>query len=947
MNFKTKNSNKWLLTNITLFSFLIDKLPIDEENLDIKIIRNFSDVKKILKLEKIDKFKYIYFDKKTIHQILYEFDNFISINEEYISSFKEFENLFYVDLLILSEPYIMNYEFSKQFVLKIDKLINNIYKNKLSLTILCKIKIDFINNYKLSDVFNESNDEDELNDIENNCKNLIKENVSEFEKIGVTFEENEIYSLKVDEIYSATLKALIESNKFQDYEYIYRIVNDLNLEKIFITKTMFDELNKALNLDKDYIKPYIIIKIENLFDIRIINFYYILIKYIFKNSFYLYQIPLLLNTRNIIIYIIKKNLDNLIYCKLKYEKDIVLMERVDYVMEKILDSEFHYKKYIQHFRKNKLKSIKFFYKFFFFDTHKKLIKELENITENDLEDKYNHIASNNKIMENIEIRLNVINHINPKPINIGDLFLNQNKIKRIFESWKLIEKIIKEKKLKRMSKLARSKLYNLLQNTNTLKMLKKIFTEKEINFFLNHTENLPKINLNKEANDSKLIAVGMDTVNIHLDNEMKNSSIMIQTDIISENSKSIIKSDSKFNPGSIYKYVEESFVPLSTMDKFKKSHHYKIIEHCDIMGKHKSAEFIKQLSNGGFMSGGDDRNLIWYDKLFRQIEIIFIKEYQVNLYEIVQNNNEEEINIISLSDNKINFINLNPKNKETKIEGKISNPSIISVLNINSEFSLILATDKIGRFKNKWDKYTCNIEKISNISNFYKGGILLKNEIQKIFVLTSTDIIPNGINQMIFYNYSKNEIIGKIDGYSFVPSYNNLCEINQTIILNQKLLLAACTKKEKDENKNGILVINLKLNGKVDYNIYFHETKNFEVSCFCQILNVSNNNSIYDNISNKNLINITDTKYILIGGFDKDKREGCIKLFKIESNFMEKFEIKFMQDILVEQSEIFKGFNAKISSIIQSKITGNILITCWDGNVHLFKPPNIDYYENK
>ena len=143
-------------------------------------------------------------------------------------------------------------------------------------------------------------------------------------------------------------------------------------------------------------------------------------------------------------------------------------------------------------------------------------------------------------------------------------------------------------------------------------------------------------------------------------------------------------------------------------------------------------------------------------------------------------------------------------------------------------------------------------------------------------------------------------------------------------------------------------MVNLELNEKLKYSTSFKETKNFEVYCFCQILNVDNSNPIYGDITNKVNIIIEDTEYFLVGGFSNDKGEGCIKLYKIQlDSSKQNLEIKFIQDIYVEIGENFNGFGGKISSIIQSKITGNILATCWDGNVHLFKPPNIDYYRNK
>ena len=66
-----------------------------------------------------------------------------------------------------------------------------------------------------------------------------------------------------------------------------------------------------------------------------------------------------------------------------------------------------------------------------------------------------------------------------------------------------------------------------------------------------------------------------------------------------------------------------------------------------------------------------------------------------------------------------------------------------------------------------------------------------------------------------------------------------------------------------------------------------------------------------------------------------------------------KFKIKFIQNIVVDNHYIENDYNysrnikfhGPISSIIQSEITGNIVATCWDGNIYLFSPPNIEGLE--
>ena len=164
-------------------------------------------------------------------------------------------------------------------------------------------------------------------------------------------------------------------------------------------------------------------------------------------------------------------------------------------------------------------------------------------------------------------------------------------------------------------------------------------------------------------------------------------------------------------------------------------------------------------------------------------------------------------------------------------------------------------------------------------------------------------------------------------------------------INNHKILLCAC-KKYNIEQENGILLVNININNRTEKFFHsFYNTDYFEVNCFCPILDVKNNNSLDDDITKEENIKINKTNYFLVGGFDVDKGEGIIKLYEII--YSEKFNetsIKYIQDIIIPKNDNFEGFNNSISGITQSKITGNILVTCLDGNVYLFKPPNIDFY---
>ena len=87
-------------------------------------------------------------------------------------------------------------------------------------------------------------------------------------------------------------------------------------------------------------------------------------KYIFKSSFYIYQIPFLLNTRKNIINILKRNFKELRNPKGKDNNNI--KERMKYIIEKLVDSDFYYKKYFDNLNYNHLKEILYYYIFIFY-----------------------------------------------------------------------------------------------------------------------------------------------------------------------------------------------------------------------------------------------------------------------------------------------------------------------------------------------------------------------------------------------------------------------------------------------------------------------------------------------------------------------------------------------------------------------------------------------------
>ena len=212
----------------------------------------------------------------------------------------------------------------------------------------------------------------------------------------------------------------------------------------------------------------------------------------------------------------------------------------------------------------------------------------------------------------------------------------------------------------------------------------------------------------------------------------------------------------------------------------------------------------------------------------------------------------------------------------------------------------------------------------------YKGGIKINNN---YLALTSNSIIPNGKNILVFYDIKNKKIIKPNikDEYSFNIGVNGLTLMK---IENKDVLLCAC-KKYTSQN-NGILIIEPEIKEDGDISLYFHDTEAFEVNCFCPI-----------NIKNNGIFN--QTNYLFVGGLDCEKKEGMIKLYKITKNQdkSKMYDAQYLQDIVIDINDDFRGFNGTINCIIQSKINGNIFVSCWDGNVYCFSEPNISYYMKK
>ena len=456
-----------------------DNLSIIKKDPLMKLLKNFKEIDYLLKLNLSEVIKYIYFSREEVHKILYDEEKLISI--EFNTKEKNYETKiklsynFYLNLLINEKYTITNYSYSIDLIIKLNDIQKEEKdKDKYRAIFYSKCILDLINNYKQLDEYDDENEET-LNNMEDDNKKYIEENINIFKDINANLSEKEelFISTKIDLIFSEIINSLIIRRKFSDYEYTYNIINQLELENIDITQTMYEKLFIILDKDKDYMRNYIMTKKEDLLEEKNINFYYILLKYILKNSIYIYQIPFLLDTRKLILKIIKTS--GLLYENLRNDNN---KNRLKYIFSTLADSEY----YFEDKNINKLKEILKYYKNFYFETKKEDIKIIEDIIKNNKKDYEKHLNEYN-IAKKMNIRLPIIKYIiNSKE---AEGIKNKVQIEEIIDFWNTLEILIKSKKYKKIRKDDKRIIMNYINDNKNLNILLKIFNKEQINSFIN------------------------------------------------------------------------------------------------------------------------------------------------------------------------------------------------------------------------------------------------------------------------------------------------------------------------------------------------------------------------------------------------------------------------------------------------------------------------------
>jgi hypothetical protein len=371
------------------------------------------------------------------------------------------------------------------------------------------------------------------------------------------------------------------------------------------------------------------------------------------------------------------------------------------------------------------------------------------------------------------------------------------------------------------------------------------------------------------------------------------------------------------------------------------------IENNGSIGKHRkgTAECIMELSNHSFISIGSEGSILLFNEkleIYGQL-IDALKDFKNYVYSTleIKNNkkkNDKEIHIVGCCSKELIMFHFNFDKQSFKKEAyEFPDMTCIECVQMNDYNFVVTGQNSTTYFTNLFfeknkDVFHTDIVKHTT----YRGAIKISDT---IIALSSNSALVDGKDKLAFYSITKRkeergpkkgpiEIVKvtEIIGYSFIASTNGLFLMSKKKEEQQNKILFCACKKYFQNQRNGILLVDV-LDETNQRAFPLYETDNFEVYCFCPI---------YLDVKDKDKKILSD--YFLVGGFDIERREGRIKLFKEiydEKNFFS--NIEYLQDIEI-------GFEGAVSSIIQSQNYGNILVACYDGNIYLLNKINLAFY---
>lgn len=283
--------------------------PIEnDKDPSFNLFNNIEEIKAIYKIYPEMSKQIFFFNKKKIEDILYEEEIIFQFEMIDFQQNKKFciSELFYLDLLVTNNLEMINYSYEVKYIFE----INNIFFKKGNLNsfqnlLISKMLLDIIKNHESDESFEPN---DSLDEIIEEKKKLIEDELKKieiFDELKYTYDD--IFEKKIDEIYTDIIVHFIKNNKFDENN--LKILKELDIENIYITKRMYKGISKCFEEFNKNSYPYRIDNEDSLTKENI-YFYYAIIKYIFKNQFYIYDIPIFKENYLRMIKLLTKEMSN-------------------------------------------------------------------------------------------------------------------------------------------------------------------------------------------------------------------------------------------------------------------------------------------------------------------------------------------------------------------------------------------------------------------------------------------------------------------------------------------------------------------------------------------------------------------------------------------------------------------------------------------------------------
>ena len=470
-----RNSQKKVSLNpkiLIIYNAALNELSQNKNN---EILSNYSEISSILQLDCNDLLKFIYLNRHNINEILYNEEKYIKI--EIKEENKNLAYYFQLDLLINDNQIAVNYIYPIKIIEDISNYQKSIDKNLFyKKIIIAKIIIDLIDNIKNYEGYDNKFDEKLIN-FESESEDIINTNINNRKELKEIWDFNYLKRANIDVIYIDIIKSLFKKNNFESIENILQILNQIELESIYLTEKMIKEFSIIFNINNDFIKNYMINDVNDLININKIKFYVIIFKYIFKESIFIYQIPLLLKTRKMLINLIKNKLDELSFINI----DDDIKKEIEYVLARITDSNFYYNKYVNYYIFPKLKHILQYYKNYLSESKSEDIIIIEKEINKRRINKANKYLIDYEISIKMNERFSIINFLFEQKEN--NALVTEKSLNKYANEWKVIEKKIKEQKFEDICEEDIRIIIDFLNNSEKEKIFINIFTKQIYKLF--------------------------------------------------------------------------------------------------------------------------------------------------------------------------------------------------------------------------------------------------------------------------------------------------------------------------------------------------------------------------------------------------------------------------------------------------------------------------------